>query len=56
MKTVIRIVVALGVLGGVTWLLFRFGPQMIDRCRDMMEEPGESLADEVAEELAEAQV
>ena len=56
MKTVIRMVVALGVLGGVTWLLFRFGPEMVDRCRDMMEEPRETHADEVADAVAEAQV
>lgn len=57
---VVRIVFALGVLGGVTWLLYRFGPEMIDRCRSMTEEPGETLAEEMAdaidEELAEVEV
>ena len=60
MKTVIRIVLAFGVLGAAAWLLYRFGPEMMSRCRDMMEEPGETLTDEVAdaieEELTEVQV
>jgi hypothetical protein len=60
MRTVIRIVFAVGVLGGVTWLLYRFGPEMMSRCRNMREEPGETFGDAVAdaieEELAEVEV
>jgi hypothetical protein len=60
MKTAVRLVITLGVLGGIAWLLYRFGPKMVDRCQSMMEEPGETFGDEVAdaieEELREAQV
>jgi hypothetical protein len=60
MKTVIRIVLALGVLGVAAWLLYRFGPEMMSRCRSMTEEPGETFGDAVAdaieEELAEVEV
>ena len=62
MKTAIRIVVALGVLGGIAWLLFRFGPEMMNRCQSMMndqvEPSSETAPDQVAEqsdELVEAQ-
>lgn len=60
MRKATRIVVALGVLGGVAWLLYRFGPEMMSRCQEKMQEQGEVFGDEVAdaieEELREAEV
>ena len=53
MKTAIRIVVALGVLGGIAWLLFRFGPEMMNRCQSMMNEQGEPSSETVPDQVAE---
>lgn len=58
MKTVLRIGFVLGVLAGIGWLVSRFGPEMMEQCRAMMEEQGvepEQIKETVEEELAEAQ-
>ncbi len=59
MKTFTRIVFALGVLGGIAWLFYRFGPEMMERCQGMMKERetfGDEVTEAIEEELAEAQL
>jgi hypothetical protein len=59
MKVLMRVVVAFGVLGGIAWVLYRFGPEMMEQCREMMGEDdrfGDEVTETIEEELAAAEV